>query len=219
MIKIIKKDVKNLTLKVKPNCEVILVAPLIASDSYIKKFLKDKSSWIEEKLDYFKSHQIPKRELVSGEDFYYLGKRYRLKVIEREKEGVKLEKEYCYLFVKGKDNLKRKERILEEWYRERAKEVFDEVIKKYQRVVKRDINRVTIRKMKTRWGSCSYHKKNINLNLELIKKPLECVEYVIFHELTHLIHPNHSKEFYNYLLTYMSDWKIRKEKLNRSNLL
>ncbi len=116
MVKIIKKAVKSLTLKVKPNCEVILVAPLIASDSYIEKFLKDKSGWIEEKLDYFKSHQIPKRELVSGEDFYYLGKRYRLKVIEREKDGVKLEKEYCYLFVKGKDNLKRKEKILEEWY-------------------------------------------------------------------------------------------------------
>jgi len=162
LFKILKKMVKNLTLKVKPNCEVILVAPLIASDSYIEKFLKDKSGWIEEKLNYFKSHQIPKRELVSGEDFYYLGKRYRLKVIESKEEGVKLKKEYCYLFVKGKDNLKRKEKILEEWYRERAKEVFDEVIKKYQRVVKRDINRVTIRKMKTRWGSCSYHKKNIN---------------------------------------------------------
>ena len=110
-IKIIKKDVKNLTLKVKPNCEVILVAPLVASDSYIEKFLRDKSGWIEEKLDYFKSHQIPKRELVSGEDFYYLGKRYRLKVIERENEGVKLEKEYCYLLVYMPDFRKRKEKL------------------------------------------------------------------------------------------------------------
>jgi len=73
-IKIIKKDVKNLTLKVKPNCEVILVAPLIASDSYIEKFLKDKSGWIEEKLDYFKSHQIPKREACKVVRIYYLGK-------------------------------------------------------------------------------------------------------------------------------------------------
>ncbi len=78
-----------------------------------------------------------------------LGKRYRLKVIESKEEGVKLEKEYCYLFVKGKDNLKRKEKILEEWYRERAKEVFDEVIKKYQKIVRKEINKVTIRKMKT----------------------------------------------------------------------
>jgi len=84
--------------------------------------------------------------------------------------------------------------------------------------VRKEINKVTIRKMKTRWGSCNYHKKSINLNLELIKKPLECVEYVIFHELTHLIYPNHSKDFYNYLLTYMSDWKRRKERLESFGL-
>jgi len=162
----------------------------------------------------FKSHQIPKRELVSGEDFYYLGKRYRLKVIESKEEGIELDKSYCYLFVREKDNLKRKEKILEDWYRARAKEIFNKSIKKYQKIVKKDINRVTIRKMKTKWGSCNYYKRNINLNLELIKRPIELIEYVVFHELTHLIHPNHSKEFYNYLTTYMSDWKRRREELN-----
>ena len=213
-VKIIKKDVKNLTLKVKPNCEVILVAPFLASDKILEEFIKDRESWIEKKLDYFKSHQIPKRELVSGEDFYYLGKRYRLKVFEDSLERVELKREYCYLFVKEKNNFAKKEKIIEDWYRARAKRVFAKIIKKYQKIVNRDINRVTVRKMKTRWGSCNFQKRNINLNLELIKKPKACIEYVVFHELAHLIYPNHSKDFYNYLSTYMFDWKQRRERLN-----
>ena len=215
IVKIIKKDVKNITLKVKPNCEVVLVAPFCAKDEYLQSFIEQKREWINKKVEYFSKRVEPQKELVSGEDFYYLGKRYRLKVIESEIEGVKLDKEYCYLYVKDKNNFAKKERVIESWYRQEAKELFNKFIEKYQPIVKKEVNRVTIRKMKTRWGSCNYHKGYINLNLELIKKPKEGIEYVVFHELTHLIYPNHSKDFYNYLSTYMPDFRNRKEKLER----
>ena len=213
IVKIVKKDVKNITLKVKPNCEVVLVAPFCAKDEYLQSFIKQKREWIDKKIESFSQKIEPQKELVSGEDFYYLGRRYRLKVIESEMEGLKLDKEYCYLYIKEKNNFAKKERIIENWYRQEAKELFNKLIEKYQPIVNKEVKKITIRKMKTRWGSCNYQKGYINLNLELIKKPKEGIEYVVFHELTHLIYPNHSKDFYNYLSTYMPDFRNRKEKL------
>ena len=214
IVKIIKKNVKNITLKVKPNCEVVLVAPTKAKDEYLQNFIEQKRDWIDKKIEYFSKRVILQREYVSGEDFYYLGKRYRLKVIESKKEYIELNKEYYYLYIKDKKNFERKERAIENWYRQKAKEIFNELIEKYQPIVKKEVNKVTIRKMKTMWGSCNHQKGYINLNLELIKKPIIAIEYVIFHELTHLIYPNHSKDFYNYLSTYMPDFKTRKRVLN-----
>ena len=93
------------------------------------------------------------------------------------------------------------------------KKVYFDFIPIFNKIVKQDIK---IRQMKTRWGSCNPHKSYINLNIELIKKPKICIEYVFFHELVHLIYPNHSREFYNYLSLYMSDWSKRKEVLEKS---
>ncbi len=88
------------------------------------------------------------------------------------------------------------------------------MIDDYQKIVQKEITKVRIKSMKTRWGSCNYTKGYINLNLELIKKPKCAIEYVIFHELTHLIYPNHSKQFYSYISKYMPDWQERNKKLN-----
>ncbi len=214
-IKIIKKRVKNITLKVKPNCEVILTAPYFTEDEYLESFIKKKEDWIKRQLEFFRSKTVVQREYVSGEDFYYLGRRFRLKVIENDTPSIKLDRNYCYLYIKDKNDFFKKQNLVQKWYAENAREVFFEIIEKYQKIVKRRINKITVRKMKTRWGSCNPAKGYINLNLELIKKPKECIEYVIFHELAHLIYPNHSKDFYNYLSTYMLDWKRRKEKLEK----
>ncbi len=212
-ITIIKKDVKNITLKVKPTCEVELVVPKRLDQEYIELFLEKKRLWIEKKLAFFRSKLTPPKEYVNGENFEYLGKNYRLKVIEDHNEQVVLDRNVCYLFVKDKSDFQRKEKIIQKWYRTRAYELFWELIRQYQPIVKREVKSLRVKKMKTRWGSCNYHKAYINLNLELIKKPKESIEYVVFHELAHLIHPNHSKAFYNFLTTYMPDWKKRREKL------
>lgn len=213
-IQIIKKDVKNINIKVKPTCEVILTAPLKTTDEHIEFILKKRNSWIKNKIQFYKDNQLSyPKEYVSGENFKYLGRNYRLKVIEANNEIVKLQKGYLQLFTKDTTNLIQKQKLINHWYKEKAKIHFKKALDKYQPIIEKDINSVKIREMKTRWGSCNPAKSYINLNSELIKKSTHSIEYVIFHELTHLIHIDHNKQFYNFMSIYMPDWKKRKEKL------
>ena len=213
-IQIIKKDIKNITLKVKPTCEVILTAPLLTTDEHIEYILKKRKDWISKKIEFYKANYKPQiKEYVSGENFKYLGKNYRLKIIQSDDECVKLQRGYIQIFIKNKSNLEKKKRLLNDWYLLKAENYFKKIIAKYSSIVNVDIQNIRIRQMKTRWGSCNSAKSYINLNSELIKKPSNAIAYVIFHEFAHLIHPNHSREFYNYLSTYMPDWKKRKERL------
>ena len=214
-VKIIKKDVKNITLKVRPNGEAILTAPNSASDEHIKFIMQKRAKWISQKRAFFASFNTPQKEYVSGEDFSYLGRSYRLKVVQSKEERVKLQRGYLELFVKNKSDLKRKENLVYEWYYEKAMLYFFNILQEFNKIAKQDIKSVKIRQMKTRWGSCNPYKSYINLNIELIKKPKACIEYVVFHELTHLLYPNHSKKFYDYLTLYMPDWQKRKEILER----
>ena len=215
-VKIIKKDVKNITLKVRPSGEAILTAPNSASDEHIKFIMQKRAKWIAQKRAFFASFKMPQKEYVSGEDFRYLGRSYRLKVVQSKEERVKLQRGYLELFVKDKSDLKRRENLIYEWYHEKAMIYFFNILQEFNKIVKQDIKSVKIRQMKTRWGSCNPYKSYINLNIELIKKPRACIEYVVFHELVHLLHPDHSKKFYDYLTLYMPDWQKRKEILDRA---
>lgn len=213
-VKIIEKDVKNITLKVKPTSETILTVPLKTSKKHIAFILEKRKNWINEKKDFFKSiKKEPQKEYVSGESFSYLGKNYRLKVYEASKESVKLLRGYIQIFVKDKNDTAKKKKLLNAWYDKRAKLYFEKIVLSYQKIIKKEVKSLKIRQMKTRWGSCNHTKGYINLNANLIKKPKKSIEYVIFHELTHLIFPNHDKNFYNFLTTYMPDWKKRKIEL------
>ena len=214
-VKIIKKEVKNITLKVRPNGEAILTAPKSASDEHIKFIIKKRAKWIVQKRAFFASFNTPEKEDVSGEDFKYLGRSYRLKVVQSRQERVRLQRGYLELFVKDKSDLERKRNLVYEWYHEKAMLYFFNILQEFNKMVKQDIKSVKIRQMKTRWGSCNPYKSYINLNIELIKKPRVCIEYVVFHELAHLLYPNHSKKFYDYLTLYIPDWQKRKEILER----
>ena len=215
-VKIVRKDVRNITLKVRPNGEAILTAPKTASDEHIKFIIEKRAKWIAQKRTFFASFMTPQKEYVSGEDFKYLGRSYRLKVVQSKEERVKLQRGYLELFVKDKSDIKRKENLIYEWYYEKAMLYFFNILQEFNKIVKQDIKSVKIRQMKTRWGSCNPYKSYINLNIELIKKPKSCIEYVVFHELVHLLHPDHSKKFYDYLTLYMPDWQKRKEILERA---
>ena len=111
------------------------------------------------------------KEYVSGEDFQYLGRSYRLKVIEARKEAVKLQRGYLEIYVKNKNDKKRKQNLVYEWYYEKALLHFFNILQEFNKIVKQEIKDIKIRQMKTRWGSCNSHKSYINLNIELIKKP------------------------------------------------
>ena len=213
-IRVERKNIKNITLKVKPTCEVILTVPLDTDNKHIEYILKKRNDWISKKIDFFQlNNKIENKEYVSGESFKYLGKNYRLKVIQSDIENVKLLRGYIQIFIKDKTDLKRKQKLLNSWYMNKAEDYFEKIVEKYKPIIKKEVKNIRIRQMKTRWGSCNFLKGYINLNSELIKKSKDSIEYVVFHELSHLIYDNHSREFYNYLDTYMSDWRIRKEKL------
>ena len=215
-VKIVRKDVKNITLKVRPSGEAILTAPKTASDEHIKFIMQKRAKWIAQKRAFFASFKTPKKEYVSGEDFKYLGRSYRLKVVQSKEERVKLQRGYLELFVKDKNDLERKRNLVYEWYNKKAMLYFFNILQEFNKIVKQDIKSVKIRQMKTRWGSCNPYKSYINLNTELIKKPKACIEYVVFHELVHLLYHDHSKKFYDYLTLYMPDWQKRKEILERT---
>jgi len=217
-IDIVKKDVKHINLKVRPNGEVILTAPIDSSQRDIEYLLKKRADWIEKKIAFFNAHRDEyKKEYVSGENFSYLGRNYRLKVIERREESVKLQRGYLQVFVKDTMDYKKKQKLIKAWYTQKAKIHFQKAIEKYKPIVKQEITTVRIREMKTRWGSCNPTKGYINLNLKLIEKPTKSIEYVVFHELAHLVHANHSAKFYNYLTLFMPDWRERKNRLEKSD--
>ena len=215
-VQIIKKAVKHINIKVRPTGEVILTAPLQTKDEHIDFVLAKRADWIAQKLEfYIKNQPAQAKEYVSGENIRYLGRNYRLKVIQSDEEYVKLQRAHLHLFVKDKSDLEKKKKLVKAWYKGRAKIHFHKALLKYQPLIIKEVKTVTIREMKTRWGSCHPSKAYINLNSELICKPTECIEYVVLHELAHLEHSNHSKQFYNYMSLHMPDWKRRKMKLER----
>lgn len=215
-----RKTVKNVNLNIKITGEVIVTAGDEVPLDFIIRFVERKASWIIKQKKYFKDYEteiVAKKELVSGESIKYLGKQYRLKVLGSNEECVKYFRGYIYLYVKDTHNFKRKEAILNNWIDVKCREIINSCyIKVYKIIGKYDIPNVQIRirKMKSRWGSCILEKQIIILNKELIKAPKYCIEYVIMHELIHLIYRNHDNKFYDFLYTLMPDWKERKRILD-----
>ncbi|MDU2111620.1 MAG: SprT family zinc-dependent metalloprotease [Clostridiales bacterium] len=218
--KLERKNVKNINLNIKVNGDIVVSANDEVPEEYIKNFVVRKANWINKNLKYYKSHKqenSEKKELVSGESLRYLGRQYRLKVIEDEEEFVKYFRGYIYLYVKDKNNYNRKEELLDTWYDNRCKKIFNDLYNEtYPIISKYDIPEVNInvRKMKTRWGSCIRSKNTIILNKDLIKAPKYCIKYVILHELIHFIYNDHNKEFYDFLYIFMPDWKECKKILD-----
>ncbi|WP_078695854.1 M48 family metallopeptidase [Caloramator quimbayensis] len=218
--KVQRKNVKNINLNIQPNMDVIVSASNEVPLEYILNFVKRKAGWIIKRKEYFKE-VLPEgnsiKELVSGESYKYLGRQYRLRVEYSEKEFVKFEKGFIYLYVKDILNTKRKERLLNNWFKERAVFFYNEILnKQYLSFSKYNVEKpiIEIRKMKARWGSCLKNSNKIIINFDLIKAPKYCIEYVILHELIHFIYTNHDEKFYNMLNIFMPDWKKRKKILD-----
>ncbi|SHJ47970.1 M48 family metallopeptidase [Tepidibacter formicigenes] len=215
-----RKKVKNINLNIKPDMTIMISANEKVPIDFILNFVKEKAPWVLKNVDYFKDVQPERRrkiEFVSGESIKYLGKQYRLKIVESNEEYVKYFRGYIYIYVKDKSNEKRKEQLFDKWLRKKANLVFNECLNKvYPIIEKYNVKKpeIMIRTMKARWGSCVEDKNIILLNFELIKAPKYCIEYVILHELIHFLHRNHNSKFYNFISVLMPDWKNRKEILD-----
>jgi predicted metal-dependent hydrolase len=220
------KTVKNFNLSVKPDQSVYVSAPLNTPVDRIETFVRSKAPWIIKRLKEFdetKSIYNGEKEYVNGETFKYLGKQYRLKIEETTgKERVTIDSRYLLIHVKKKENKRRKQNLLNDWFRNRARRVFQSVLDEIYPLVEHEVPvkpSLEIKAMKKRWGSCLRAKHRVLLNYELIKAPKHCIEYVALHELIHFVHKNHNIEFYDKLTVLMPDWKERKAILDEKTVM
>jgi predicted metal-dependent hydrolase len=212
------KKIKNIHLTIyPPNARIHVSAPLFMTEEAIRLFLISKQAWIKQKVSQVlnQNRQTP-REYVSGENHYFKGQRFRLKVIYHNAPAkVEIQgNEFINLYVREGVTEERKAEIIKEWYREKLKETLPELISKWEAIIGVKANKWSIKQMKTIWGSCNHRTKNILFNLELIKKPLHCIEYVVVHELLHIKVRLHNKEYISLLNKYFPNWKQIKDELN-----
>ena len=217
-----RKKVKNINLRIKPNLEVYISVPMNLHRDYIENFIRSKEEWIKSVLK--KVENVKKKqkdfEYKTGEIHKFLGKEYNLTVKTGNFNAVSLKNKIrpneIILTVNENifENIDEKKKIMEKWYFENAKKLFLQFMEKWLEILDENVEKVAIKPMKTRWGSCNYVKKYINLNTELIKRTPFEIEYVILHELTHLKYPNHGKGFYNYIERYMPNYKVAEKMLN-----
>lgn len=216
---VVHKLIKHVHLSVlPPQGRVRVTAPIGMKDDAIRVLLATRLSWINKHVSKFKNQerQTP-REYVSGESHYLFGKRYQLELVDENKPpSVELKgRKKLILSVRPHSSLEKREQVMNEWYRSALRTVAEDLIIRWQKTIGVEITDWSIRRMKTRWGTCNHRAGSILLNLELAKKPVSCVEYVIVHELLHLIEDKHSDHFVSLLDKHLPKWRSIKEELNR----
>lgn len=221
-VQIIRKDIKNLHLAVyPPDGRVRVAAPRKTTEENVRLAVISKLAWIKRQQDDFKNQpRQSERKYISGECHYFLGNKFKLELIEGagNHEIKFLKSGKLKMFVRPATSIELKDKLLTEWYRSELKKVIPELLEKWQPKVGKEPTAWGIKKMKTKWGSCNTETGSIWLNLELAKKPFECLEYLLVHELIHLHERNHNERFKNMLNDLMPDWKSRRDLLNRSPL-
>ncbi len=210
-------DRKTLGIKVHPDKSVQVDAPLHSTKEKINEKVRSKASWILKQQEFFLSfHPLtPPRKFITGETHLYLGKQYRLKIIESQEESVKLYSGYITINCKDKTNKKEIEKLLKKWYKSKAEVHFNQLFENWtsqHMLPKNNTATLNYKWMNKRWGTCN-KEGLITLNIELIKAPKKCIEYVIVHEVCHLSYLNHSKSFYNLLEKHYPQWRNTKYQL------
>ncbi|MGL2999422.1 M48 family metallopeptidase [Flavobacterium sp. RSSB_23] len=217
-IEVTQKDIKNVHLSVYPPFgQVKIAAPMRMSLDTIRIYAITKLSWIKKQQTKIKAQkrEAP-REYLTKESHYYSGKRYLLKVIENNSTpNVKLKQNTIELYIRPETDTAKRKEILDEWYRAQLKELIPKLITKWEKVMAVEVKDFGVKKMKTKWGTCNIEAQRIWVNLELAKKPSNCLEYIIVHEMTHLLERNHNTRFVALMNQFMPNWREVKEELNR----
>lgn len=217
-VEIVRKDIRNLHLGVyPPNGRVRVAVPLRLDDEAVRLAIVSRLGWIRRQQAGFEQQerQSP-REMVTGESHYYLGRRYRLNVLEQDASPRVLLPNTTTLELRvrrGSDPVKR-ESVLYQWYRDQLKELIPPLLEKWECKMGATATEVRIKRMKTHWGTCNADARRIWLNIELIKKPHECLEYILVHELVHLVERHHNDRFREHMDRLLPQWRLWREKLN-----
>ena len=220
-IEIIKKDIKNMHLSVlPPDGKVRVSAPNNLSDESIIMFVKTKLGWIKKQQEKFELQpRQSEREYISGETLYVWGHQYFLQVeYNQKKNSLVLEGNKAILSVRKESTAKQREKFVNEWYRSLLKTEVEKYLPKWEAITGLYCDSWQSKYMTTKWGTCNTSTRKIWLNLQLAKKPIECLEYVILHELAHLKVKNHGPDFVAILDLYMPYWRECKKMLNDSKL-
>lgn len=217
-VDVARKRIKNMYLRIYPSTgRVRIAAPWRMDMETIRSFAISKLSWIKRHQSRLREQERePAGEYVNPKSHFYLGQRYPIKIIEDDSAPkVVLMQEAIELHVGANAAIGQKRNILNEWYRQRLKEIVPAYISKWEEIMAVEIVEFGIKKMRTRWGSCNGRAKRIWLNLELAKKSPECLEYVIVHEMVHLLERGHNKRFAALMDRFLPQWKSCREELNR----
>lgn len=217
-----RKHVKNLNLRIRKDGSVSVSANEMVPREEIDLFIQSKASYILKAINHFTEmaqYKPQPKQYVSGETFYIQGRALRLHVSQAKKDTISSDGVYIFLEAKDINDVEKKRRIVTRFLDQECKTVFSEVIETLYPLVKKygiEKPSLRIRDMETRWGSCLTKKNIITLNKRLLEAPRNCIEYVVMHELCHLVYPNHSKQFYSFLTMLMPDWKERKVYLDKN---
>ena len=213
-------DRKTMEIAVHPDSAVVVKAPLKSDITLIEKKIIKRARWILRQLNYFRQFnpKTPDRCYVNGETHLYLGKQYRLKLVEGTETAVKLSRGFFYITCQYDPTPNDVKMLLNQWYSEKAQLQFAKSIDRcWQKFKGHGLSKpeLSIKRMRKRWGSLS-DKGTVTLNTELIRAPKECIDYVVTHELCHMIYHDHSPEFYKLLDSVTPGWKKIKHKLELS---
>lgn len=221
-VEVVRKDIKNLHLGVyPPQGRVRVAAPLVVSDEAVRLAVIDKLGWIKrQKAKFAQQPRQSRREMVNGESHYFLGRRYRLRLHEHQGPARVALRGIATLdlFVRLGASTEQREAVLLQWQREQLKTLIPPLLEKWQPILGVQANAWGIKKMKTKWGSCNPTARRIWLNLELAKKPVQCLEYIVVHELMHLLERHHNERFITLMDAHLPPWRQYREMLISSPL-
>lgn len=221
-VEVVRKNIKNLHLGVyPPNGRVRVAAPLAVSDDAVRLAVIGKLAWIRRQREKFAGQpRQTAREAVSGESHYIFGQRYRLSVVKAagRPRVVLRSKTRLELHVPPRFSVAKRNTVLERWYRNELRAVALPMVERWSKEIGVTATHVGIKRMKTRWGSCNPESARIWLNSELARKPLVCLEYIVVHELVHLLEPSHGERFVRLMDAHLPDWRVRRRTLNSSPL-
>ncbi len=222
VVEVVRKDIKNLHLGVyPPSGRVRVAAPLRVGDDAVRLAVIGKLGWIKrQRAKYTGQERQTAREYVTGESHYFRGRRYRLNVVCQDGPAhVSIRNNRTIdLFVRDGSDTDRRKRVFLAWYRRQLKGMISSLIEQYEGVVGVEVAAWGVKKMKTRWGTCNREAHRIWLNLELVKKPVRCLEYIIVHEMVHLLERHHGDRFTELMKRFMPQWRLYREELNRAPL-
>jgi predicted metal-dependent hydrolase len=217
-VNVVRKNIKNVRLSVSPpSGNVRISAPLRMNLDAIRIFAISKLDWIEKHQQKIRNQvrEAP-REYIDRESHYLWGKCYLLNVIEVPSiQGVVIEGDRLLLQIRSGTDSSQRSIVINDFYHQQLELALPPLIAKWERLMSVTVTNFTVRKMKTKWGSCTPSLGTIRFNLELAKKPVECLEYVVVHELVHLLEPSHNKRFIALMDSFMPNWRFYRSELNR----